>query len=168
MLIQLVALHWMVTYSPSRTATASIPTSCLVVLGKWYSRFEMGSLAFAPSPYATDVLHNPVCLQIPGTPGCSLQSIDGHPAIGSRVLSSGNSEKSRSPVRSASAPWATHIAAILASCATPPITRGRCTNLSSISRKSSVSPMRCRRSCQEYASKGSLPPASPKLWSGKT
>ena len=60
--------------------------------------------------------------------------------MGSRVLSSGNSEKSRSRVRSVSTPWATQIAAILASWTTPPLTRGRRTKRSSIPGKPSVSP----------------------------
>ena len=55
---------------------------------------------------------------------CIRHSSDCHPPIGSRVFSSGNSEKSRSRVRSASAPWATHIAAILASWTTPPYHSG--------------------------------------------
>ena len=61
--------------------------------------------------------------------------VPGHPASGSRILSSGNNEKSRSLVRSVSTPWATHMAAILASCTTPPMTRGRRTRPSSISGK---------------------------------
>ena len=61
--------------------------------------------------------------------------------MGLSVLSSGKRRKSRSRVSSASTPWATHIAAILASWATPPTTLGRRKNLSSISPKPSVSPI---------------------------
>ena len=60
------------------------------------------------------------------------------------MRNSGNRAKSRSRVSSASAPWATQIAAILASWTTPPRTRGPRTKRSSVSGKSLVSPMRRR------------------------
>ena len=56
--------------------------------------------------------------------------------------SSGNSEKSRSRVSSASTPWAMQSAAMRASWTTPPTTRGRATNLRRMAMKSSVSPIR--------------------------
>ena len=61
--------------------------------------------------------------------------------VGSLVLISGNSEKSRSRVSRASTPCAAHIAAIRASWIMPPTTRGRCANRLRVSRKSSVSPI---------------------------
>ena len=58
---------------------------------------------------------------------------------GSRVLSSGNKLKSRSHVNRTSVPQAMQMAAILASCTTRPLTRGRRAILSNTARKPSVS-----------------------------
>ena len=77
--------------------------------------------------------------------------------VGSLVLISGNSEKSRSRVSRASTPCAAHIAAIRASWIMPPTTRGRCANRLRVSRKSSV--LANQSDGRRSSPRGKLPPS---------